>query len=199
MLLSILSSDSQVFQWVVLPLLIFFARISDQTIGTMRLIFLSKGFRYLAPVLGFFEVIIWILAISQIMKHLDNVMAYIGYGAGFAMGNFIGITLEQKLSLGHVIIRTILKKENPEMINYLQQHNYGLTLVDAEGSRGKVKIIFSSIKRKDIDHFVSILDQFEPEAFYTIEDVKTAKEGVFRKNKRKSVFHSAAFKLMKSK
>ncbi|MHC1707125.1 MAG: DUF2179 domain-containing protein [Bacteroidales bacterium] len=197
--ISIFSSDSQVFQWVILPLLIFIARISDQTIGTLRLIFLSKGFKILAPILGFFEVIIWILAISQIMKHLDNVMTYIGYGAGFAMGNYIGIALEQKLSLGHVIIRVILKMENPEMIDVLKQYNYGLTLVDAEGGRGKVKIIFSTIKRKDIHHFVTILETHEPDAFYTIEDVKTAKDGVFRPNKRKSVFDSVGFKLMKSK
>jgi uncharacterized protein YebE (UPF0316 family) len=199
MILTILSADSQVFQWVLLPLLIFLARIADQTIGTLRLIFLSKGYKYIAPILGFFEVIIWILAISQIMKHLDNFMAYIAYGAGFAMGNFIGITLEQKLSLGHVLIRIILKKSSPEMIDALKSYNYGLTLVDAEGSRGRVKIIFSAIKRKDIHHFISIIKQYEPDAFYTIEEVKTAKEGIFRDARRRTIFNSLSLKLMKSK
>ncbi len=191
--------DSELFQWVVLPLLIFFARISDQTIGTLRLIFLSKGYKYLAPFLGFFEVIIWILAISQIMKHLDNIMCYLAYGAGFAMGNFIGILVEQRLSLGIVIIRIILKKENPEMIHHLKEANYGLTLVDAEGGRGKVKIIFSTIKRKDVQEFIALLDRFEPEAFYTIEDVKSAREGVFKSGKTNSIFDTVGFKLMKSK
>ena len=82
-----------IFTWVLLPILIFFARILDQSIGTMRLIFLSKGMKHIAPFLGFFEVIIWLLAIGQIMQHLDNWVCYVAYGAGFAMGNFIGITL----------------------------------------------------------------------------------------------------------
>ena len=102
--------DSWSFQWIILPLLIFLARITDQTIGTLRLIFLSKGYKFIAPFLGFFEVIIWLLAVSQIMKHLDNVMCYVAYGSGFAMGNFIGMAIEQKLSLGSVIIRLILKE-----------------------------------------------------------------------------------------
>ncbi|MCX6273059.1 MAG: DUF2179 domain-containing protein [Bacteroidetes bacterium] len=194
-----INTGSEWFQWVILPLFIFLARIGDQTIGTLRLIFLSKGYRYIAPVLGFFEVIIWILAISQIMKHLDNVMCYVAYGSGFAMGNFIGISLEQKISLGTVIIRIILKKENTELIEVLKTHNYGHTLVDAEGARGRVKIIFSTIKRKDIGHFLAVLEKYEPDAFYTIEDVKTAKEGVFRNSKRRSVFDSFSFRLMKSK
>ena len=188
-----------VFQWIILPVFIFLARIGDQTIGTMRLIFLSKGYKLIAPLMGFFEVIIWILAISQIMKHLDNVMCYVAYGAGFAMGNYIGISLEQKLSLGKVIIRTILKKENISLINALKQQDFGLTVVDAEGGRGKVKILFSTIKRKDVNHFLSVLDEFEPDAFYTIEDVKSSREGVFRSGKRKSIFNSLSFNLMKSK
>lgn len=88
--------DSEIFNWVVLPLLIAIARIMDVTIGTIRLIFVSRGYKYLAPLLGFAEVIIWLMAISQIMQHLDNIMCYIGYGAGFAAGNYIGIILVEK-------------------------------------------------------------------------------------------------------
>jgi len=91
-----MADHSWTFQWIILPLLIFLARITDQTIGTLRLIFLSKGYRLIAPLLGFFEVIIWLVAVSQIMKHLDNVMSYVAYGAGFAMGNYIGMTIERK-------------------------------------------------------------------------------------------------------
>jgi uncharacterized protein YebE (UPF0316 family) len=192
-------ADSWSFQWIILPLLIFFARITDQTIGTLRLIFLSKGFKYLAPFLGFFEVIIWLLAVSQIMKHLDNAMCYIAYGSGFAMGNYIGMAIEQKLSLGNVIIRLILKQENDDMITYLYSQNFGLTVVDATGARGKVKVIFSIIKRKDIKQFISIVDEYEPGAFYTIEEVKTANEGVFRAMPKRSIFNMNSFRVMKAK
>jgi len=107
--------------------LIILARIADQTIGTLRLIFLSKGFRILTPVLGFFEVIIWLLAVSQIFQHFDNWLAYIAYGLGFAIGNYIGIVVEQKISLGSVIVRIVPKYDTSELISYLRDNNFGIT------------------------------------------------------------------------
>ena len=98
--MDILYTEGWWFTWVGLPILIFLARILDQSIGTLRLIFLSKGMKHIAPFLGFFEVIIWLLAVGQIMQHLDNWLCYVAYGAGFAMGNFIGISIEERLSLG---------------------------------------------------------------------------------------------------
>lgn len=175
-----LTNGSPVFTWVVLPLLIFVSRIADQTIGTLRLIFVSKGYKYIAPALGFFEVIIWLLAVSQIFKQLDNFLYYIAYGAGFAAGNFIGILLEEKISLGTVVIRVMPKKDVTELIKYLSEHNFGLTTMDAEGSRGKTKVILSIIPRKQIKEFVKIINQFNPNAFYSIEEVKAVNKGVFR-------------------
>jgi len=194
-----LASDTWIFTWVVLPVLIFFARILDQSIGTMRLIFLSKGMKHIAPFLGFFEVIIWLLAIGQIMQHLDNWLCYVAYGAGFAMGNFIGITLEERLSIGTSIIRVILSSESPELISALKSHNFGLTILDAEGAKGKVKILFSIIRRKEIPTFLKTLHDFHPTAFYTIEDVKEAKEGVFKNVREKSIFNGLGSMLKKGK
>ena len=92
--------ESHFFAWVVLPILIFLARICDVSLGTVRLIFVSRGFKYLAPVIGFFEVLIWILAMTQIMQNLTNPICYLGYAGGFATGNYIGILIAEKLSLG---------------------------------------------------------------------------------------------------
>lgn len=194
-----LHSDTWFFTWVLLPGLIFFARILDQSIGTLRLIFLSKGMKYIAPFLGFFEVIIWLLAVGQIMQHLDNWLCYVAYGAGFAMGNFIGITLEEKLSIGTSIIRVILSGESPELITALKSHNFGLTILDAEGAKGKVKVLFSIIRRKEIPTFLNTLHLHHPSAFYTIEDVKEAKEGVFKHNRQKTLGNSLASLLKKAK
>ncbi len=101
----------EVYNYVILPLLIAIARIMDVSVGTIRLIFVSRGYKYLAPALGFVEVIIWLLAIGQIMQQLDNFMSYIGYGAGFAMGNYIGIILVEKMSIGTVVVRIIPPKK----------------------------------------------------------------------------------------
>ena len=196
---SFLTGDSWIYSWIVLPLLIILARIADQTIGTLRLIFLSKGFRIIAPVLGFFEVIIWLLAVSQIFQHLDNWFTYIAYGLGFAIGNYVGIAVEQKISLGNVIIRIIPKLHSPELINYLKENNYGITIIPAEGGRGPVKVIFSIIKRRDVSDFVGIIKRFNPTAFYTIEDVRAVHEGIMNRTPSRSVFQSVGFYTKKTK
>jgi uncharacterized protein YebE (UPF0316 family) len=192
----LVNTNSETFTYLVIPVLIFFARICDQSIGTLRLIFVSKGYKYIAPFLGFFEVIIWVLAISQIMQHLDNVYCYIAYGAGFATGNYVGMYLEEKISLGTVILRIIPKKDTSELVNYLRLNNYGLTIVDAEGSTGPVKIIFSIVKRKDVPHIVNIINQFNPNAFYTIEEVKAVNKGIFKDKRNNRRFLNG---LMKAK
>jgi len=185
--MELFNTDSEIFAWVVLPALIFLSRIADQTIGTVRLIFLSKGFKFYAPLLGFFEVIIWLLAVTQIIKHVDNVISYVSYGAGFAAGNYIGMIVEEKLSIGKVIIRIIPKYDTKVLLNYMKEQGFGVTRVDAEGSMGKVNVIFSIINRKDLKQLIPAINQFNPHAFYSIEDVRTVKEGIFRTQKKRII------------
>ncbi len=171
--------DSFWWAWVVLPLLIFLSRIMDQSIGTLRLIFVSKGFRRLAPLMGFFESIIWLLAVSQVLQHLNNPLSYIAYGAGFGAGNYIGIRLEEKLSIGNVLIRIIPRKDTTDLIARLRDEGFGVTVVDAEGVKGRVKIVFTIIKRKRAPRVIDLINQYNPNAFYTIEEIKGVKEGFF--------------------
>jgi uncharacterized protein YebE (UPF0316 family) len=180
-------TDSPIFTWVILPLLIFFARILDVSIGTLRLIFVSKGYKFYAPLLGFFEVVIWLLAIGQIMQHLDNFMCYFAYGLGFATGNYLGIILEEKMSLGTVLIRVVPKMDTTNLINHLREHNFGASLVDIEGMTGKLKMIFTIVKRKDLKEVMGIIHEYNPQAFVTIEDVKTAREGYFRFSRKRNL------------
>jgi uncharacterized protein YebE (UPF0316 family) len=173
----------EILTYVILPILIFLARICDVSLGTIRVIFISKGIRYLAPIIGFFEVIIWLLAIGQIMNNLTNFIAYIAYGAGFAAGTYIGMVIEEKISLGLVSVRIITKKDPQELIQYLRSHNYGVTSLDGEGGTGKVKMVFTIIKRQDLLHVVGIIKQFHPNAFYSVDDVKSVGEGIFPENR----------------
>ena len=176
-------ASPEVLTYVILPILIFLARICDVSLGTIRVIFISKGIRYLAPIIGFFEVIIWLLAIGQIMNNLTNFVAYIAYGAGFAAGTYIGMVIEEKISLGLVSVRIITKKDPQELIQYLRLHNYGVTSLDGERGTGKVKMVFTIIKRQDLPHVVGIIKQFHPNAFYSVDDVKSVGEGVFPENR----------------
>jgi uncharacterized protein YebE (UPF0316 family) len=91
-------SQSFLFIWVILPALIFLARIVDVSLQTIRIISISRGIRWLAPLVGFFEVLIWLLAIGQIMKTVSHPVAYIAYAAGFATGTAIGQSLERRLT-----------------------------------------------------------------------------------------------------
>lgn len=182
--------DSDIFRWIIMPILIFLARISDQTIGTLRLMFVSKGIRNLATFLGFLESLIWLLAVSQIFKHLDNPLNYIAYAGGYAMGNYIGIYIEARLSLGNVIVRVVPRKDTTELLNYLRANNFGVTAVDGEGLLGNVKVLFSVIKRKELNHFIEIVNRYNPNAFYTVEDVKVVHQSMQereRNTKRKSI------------
>lgn len=173
----------EIFTYVIVPLLIFFARICDMTLDTIRVIFMSKGIKYLPSFVGFFEVIIWLIAIGQVMNNLTNAVCYIAYGAGFATGTFIGMAIEEKISLGLTSVRIITKEDPTLLIQYLRAHDYGLTSIQGEGGKGPVKLVFTIIKRKDLPHVVSIIKQYHPKAFYSVEEVKSVAEGVFPERK----------------
>jgi uncharacterized protein YebE (UPF0316 family) len=168
-----------VFTFIILPVLIFLARICDVSLGTIRVIFVARGFRYFAPILGFFEISIWLLAISQIFQHLNNAFTYLAYAGGFATGTFVGMWLEDKLSIGTVLIRVVTKKDAAELIRRLREKRFGMTTVDAMGSLGEVKIILTIVQRTSVPEVVDLVKQFNPHAFYTIEDVRYATEGIF--------------------
>jgi len=176
---SMLLFSSIVYAWVLLPVLIFLARIADVSIGTVRLIFVSRGFKYLAPAVGFFEVLIWLLAIGQIMKNLSNPICYIAYAGGFATGNFVGMWLAEKLLLDVVLIRVISNKDVLPLIKFLKSEDYGATSIDGHGTTGQVKVVFTIVPRREVQHVADLIKKFDPQAFYSIEEVGYVEKGVF--------------------
>jgi uncharacterized protein YebE (UPF0316 family) len=172
-------TESHLYAWVILPLLIFLARICDVTLGTVRLIFVSRGFKYLAPLVGFFEVLIWILAIGQIMKNLSSPVCYLAYAGGFATGNYVGILIVERLSLGVVLIRVITRKGADSLLNRLREQDYGVTSVDGRGAEGPVQIIFTIVPRREVGAILDLVKAFNPRAFYSIEEVGFVEKGVF--------------------
>jgi uncharacterized protein YebE (UPF0316 family) len=179
--------DSALFSYAIMPLLIFLARICDQSIGTLRIIFVSKGKKYIAPILGFFEVLIWIIAISKIMQNLDNYVNYIAYAAGFASGNLIGMIIEEKLALGIQLIRIFTHQNGPGLVKNLNDNGYGATTVEAHGAIEKIHIIYTIVHRNEMEAVLNIIDEFNPKAFYTIEDIRTANEGIFHPKKNPAI------------
>jgi uncharacterized protein YebE (UPF0316 family) len=173
------------FAWVGLPLLIFCARVFDVTLGTMRIIFTSRGWRNLAPFLGFIETFVWIVAVSSLVKHAQNIVAFIGYAGGFATGTFVGMLLEDRLAMGTVTIRAILRRDSKELLQALTGAGFGITCVDGKGSAGNVKIIYTTLKRQDLPAAIEIYHRSLPGAFLSIEEVRSTEQGVFPNSRKK--------------
>ncbi|GBC61846.1 DUF2179 domain-containing protein [Desulfonema ishimotonii] len=161
-----------IFQYVLIPGLICFARICDVTLGTIRIMYVSRGLKSLAALLGLFEILIWLFSMGQIMQNLDNYANYLAYAAGYALGNYIGISIEEKLSLGVVMLRIFTQKNANRLLTHLNSANFGATNVRAESASGPVDVIFTIIKRKKLDEVVRIIKAFNPNAIYSVEEVK---------------------------
>jgi len=176
---NVILANAWFYTWALLPFLIFAARVLDVSLGTVRVIFVSRGLKYLAPLVGFFEILIWLLAIGQIMQNLTNPACYIAYAAGFATGNFVGICIAERLSLGMVLIRVVTKKDALPLVQVLKAQDYGVTSVDGHGIKGQVKVVFTIVPRREARSVVALIKEFHPHAFYSIEDVGLVEKGVF--------------------
>jgi uncharacterized protein YebE (UPF0316 family) len=167
------------YAWVILPFIVFFARVVDVSLGTLRIIFTSRGKKNIAPLLGFVEVFIWIVVVAQIVKNAHSITAYIGYAAGFAVGTYIGIRIEERLALGTLVLRIILPQGGEELAQSLREAGFGVTMVNGEGATGEVKLLYSVVKRKDLGRAAGIIQNVNPQAFFSVEEVRLANQGIF--------------------
>lgn len=166
------------YPWL-LPIIIFFGRICDVTLGTLRIIFVSKGERNKAPIVGFFEVLIWVVIISQVFSHANSFVAYLAYAAGYASGNFIGIMVENKIAFGYVLLRIYSKKNGHELAQILNSNDFGSTYIKGQGAISEVDIIETVISRKSQQKVTAIINNFDPDAFFLIEDIRSKQKGIF--------------------
>lgn len=161
-------------------LLIFVARVTDVSLGTLRISYISKGEKSIAPVIAFFEMAIWLIAISQLVQNLTSPAYYVAYAAGFATGVFVGLRIEERIALGSRVIRTITQKGSVELVGALREYGYGVTSVRAEGASGEVSLLFSIVKRSQVGHYMKLVNEHNPLAFSSIEDVRSVNQGTFR-------------------
>ncbi|HHT22170.1 MAG TPA: DUF2179 domain-containing protein [Bacteroidales bacterium] len=165
----------------LLPILIFIGRICDVTLGTLRIIFVSKGKRTIAPIIGFFEVFIWVVVISQILSRANDLLAYLSYAGGYATGTYVGMLIESKLAFGTLLYRVYTKKEGNDLVQNLSTNGFGATLVHGEGSVGKVDVVETVVARQQMKKIEHVINEFDENAFYVTEDVRTAQNGIFPK------------------
>lgn len=171
-----LGISSEFFSYLLLPLLIFLARIVDVSLNTVRIIYVLGGRKLTSTLLGFFESFIWLMAIRQIFEHLDNWICYVAYPAGFAAGIFVGMMIEEKIAYGKVIVRIITRKDIEVLLQYLNKQYFRYTYVKAEGPDGQENLVFTVLEREKLEELLFTLKEILPTAFYTVEKVNRAAE-----------------------
>jgi uncharacterized protein YebE (UPF0316 family) len=157
------------------------------TLGTIRIIFVSRGMKVLAPILGTFEITIWLFAIGQIMQNLSDLGCYLAFASGFTVGNFLGVLLEKRLAIGTLVVRTITNRDAGGLIERLKAGGYGVTILDAQGATGPVKLVFTVIKRKELPNVIAHIKAFDPKTFYSVDEIQSAESGVFPTDRRRGL------------
>ncbi len=181
-----------------LPLFIFAAEVCVVTISTMRTIFVSRGMKFLAPLLGVFEVSIWLFAIGEVMKNLSDWTCSAAFAGGFTLGNFLGILLEEKLAMGSVGVRMITHRDAGSLIDALRSADYGVTRIDAQGATGPVQIVYTVIKRKELDKVLTLARRFDPQVFYSVDELHAAAAGVAPLRRRTWALVPSLFRLQRA-
>jgi len=170
-------TESALWPLLGVPLLIFAARTTDVALGTVRIILVARGHRSIAPLVGFAEILAWLVALSQVMQHLDRPLNYLVFAGGFATGTYVGMALESKLALGLVALRVIATSDASELVEALREADMGVTSVAARGIQGRVRLLFTVIRRKDLPRAMDLIREVEPRAFVSVSDVRSASEG----------------------
>jgi uncharacterized protein YebE (UPF0316 family) len=160
--------------------LIFFLRVCDMSLDTLRVLVVMRGRRGVAWVLGFFQSAIFVLAISNVLTHLDNPLNMIGYAAGFATGNVVGMAIEERLAIGHVHMRIVSPCLGSAIAESLREQGYAITEIPARGKDGMVTVLNCSLLRKNVGKVHQIVNDIDTEAFITAEDVRPVRRGFWR-------------------
>jgi len=158
------------WQTVFGGLVIFVLRLTNVAMATVRTLLVVRGQRYIAALIGFFEVLIFILAISKVILEMGNVWNILGYCAGFAVGTIVGMALEDRLALGFSMVRIISKNKWLEITQTLRREGFGATQVIGEGKDGPVGIIYSMVRRKQVPKVIGLCEGLDRQAFITVEE-----------------------------
>lgn len=171
--------ETDLFRGGILPVLIFLARVADRSLATLRVVFVARGVRLAAAAAGFFETIVWLLAIAQVVHHLNHPATSFAYALGFAAGTYAGMTLERHLAIGQVIVRAFVAGPADALAERLRALGCGVTTLAAEGTTGPVELVFTVLRGRDLERVASAIRDFDAGAFYTIREVRSVNEGIF--------------------
>ena len=150
-------------------LIIFFLRLADQSLGTFRALLVSKNRPIYAALIGLIESAIWIVAISQVIKDIDDPLLISAYAAGFAAGTILGSYIERIVGVGNIVVRVFCPANSPSVAETLRENGHGVTVIDGEGKDGAVKIYLCVIPRRKLKSVLSTIEEINPNAYITTD------------------------------
>jgi uncharacterized protein YebE (UPF0316 family) len=167
------------------PLLIFFMRVVDVSLATVRMLLIMRNARIWAPIIGFFEVLIWLVAAGTAIQHLDSLWHVLGYAGGFAAGNFVGLLLEERLAFGFAAVQVFTRSHGPELAESLRTFGHGVTQLTGMGREGPVDLVLSVVKRRDLPAVNALVQDLVPDSFVSVEAPTTIHRGWLFPKRRK--------------
>jgi uncharacterized protein YebE (UPF0316 family) len=159
------------------PVVVFLLRATDVSMATIRMLMIMRGHRYLAPLIGFIEILLWVTAIGIVVQHLQSLPHVVGYAAGFATGNFLGLLIEERLALGTATIRTVVRQGGARLAEELREAGFGVTETLGRGRDGTVEVLYSVLPRRRVDRCLAVIDERAPESFVVVDEPRTVRRG----------------------
>jgi uncharacterized protein YebE (UPF0316 family) len=157
--------------------LIFVARLVNVTLSTLRTLLGMRGQKYLATGLSFFEALIFILVISQVLQDVNNVWNVLAYSSGFAAGTLVGLWIEGKIALGYATVRVVSRNGGETVASALRRAGHGVTEEAGEGQAGQVQVLTTVVKRRKIPTIMALVDRADETAFVTVEETSRVYQG----------------------
>jgi uncharacterized protein YebE (UPF0316 family) len=164
----------------IITFVIFLLRVTDMSLDTLRVLFVIRGRRSITWILGFFQSVIWVVAITSVLNNLGNLWNIVAYAGGFATGNVVGMMIEDHLAIGHAHMRIISPRRGNAIVDAIRNAGYAATELAGRGKDGTVSVINCSIQRKDIHNLKSEISRIDPDAFITVEEIRPLHRGFWR-------------------
>lgn len=191
--------DFDYYNYLLLPLGIFLARTIDTSLGTLRIVLIGRGARKAVRFVGFIEVLLWVIAIGQIIQNLNNWAGYLAWALGYTAGSIIGFKIEDKLAIGKHQLRIITSQPIDQFLEALKKINQGFTVFDGMGATGPVKQIFLILNRQNNEEVTQLINRYIPTSFCSVSDIMATDSGVFNNKKREFDLSGLLLPLRKSK
>jgi uncharacterized protein YebE (UPF0316 family) len=161
-------------------LLIFFLRVADMSLDTIRLLYVVRGRKRLAWVLGFFQSLIFVIAIANVLTGKAGWISILAYALGFATGNVAGMWIEERLAVGFIRLTVVSARLGAALADALRKHGYAVTEIPGRGKNGTVTVLTISVRRREFDHVETLILETDPDSFVTAEDVRAVRRGFWR-------------------